>query len=177
MRRWSGLGDRADWLPAMLLVLLMVSGLAFAAPASGAESAGRVPRPVIERGTGEKCVEDTAFMRRNHMTLLKHQRDQTVHDGIRTKQYSLNGCIECHASRKTGSVGSVIGSDQNFCQACHSYAAVQLDCFECHASKPKPTASAMGTLGQGIAPGAGSAPIAQPSSGPAAGSMPMATTR
>ena len=120
----------------MLLALLMVFGTAFAALGTNAEPAGRVPKPVLERGTGEKCVEDTAFMRRNHMTLLKHQRDETVHNGIRTKRYSLNGCIECHASRKTG---SVIGSDQNFCQACHSYAAVQLDCFECHASKAAPT--------------------------------------
>jgi hypothetical protein len=68
------------------------------------------------------------------MELLKHQRDATTHQGIRTRKHSLNGCIECHASRKTNSVA---GSDQNFCQSCHSYAAVKLDCFECHASKPK----------------------------------------
>src|SRR5512140_3263901 len=125
----------------MLLVLLVVSGLAFAAPGSAAEPAGRVPKPVLERGTGEKCVEDTEFMRRNHMTLLKHQRDETVHSGIRTRQYSLNGCIECHASQKTG---RVIGSDENFCQGCHSYAAVQLDCFECHTSKPQSKVSLLG---------------------------------
>ena len=98
---------------------------------------GRVPKPVIEAGKGEKCVESTEFMRRNHMELLKHQRDETMHNGIRTRSYSLKGCIECHASRKTN---SVIGTDQNFCQSCHSYAAVKLDCFECHASKPKATA-------------------------------------
>ena len=107
--------------------------LALAAPAFSAESS-RVPKPVIEAAKGEKCVESADFMRRNHMELLKHQRDATMHQGIRTRNHSLNGCIECHASRKNN---SVVGSDQNFCQSCHSYTAVTIDCFECHASKPK----------------------------------------
>ncbi|MEK7875942.1 MAG: hypothetical protein AAB325_07130 [Pseudomonadota bacterium] len=114
-------------------MLLLVAALAIAAPVIAAD-ATRVPRPVIEAGKGEQCVESTDFMRRNHMELLKHQRDATTHQGIRTRNHSLNGCIECHASRKNN---SVVGSDQNFCQSCHSYAAVKLDCFECHASKPK----------------------------------------
>jgi len=107
--------------------------LAIAAPVCAAD-ATRVPKPVLEASQGEKCVESTEFMRRNHMELLKHQRDETMHKGIRTRSHSLQGCIECHASRKSN---SVIGTDQNFCQSCHSYAAVKLDCFECHASKPK----------------------------------------
>ena len=88
-------------------------------------------KPDVPRGKG--CVEDTPFMRRNHMELLKHQRDRTVHDGIRTIQHSLANCITCHAGKKTG---RVTGSD-GFCQSCHSYAGVVLDCFECHADKPK----------------------------------------
>ena len=111
--------------------------LAVASPVLAAD-AGRVPKPVIEAGEGEKCVESTGFMRKNHMDLLKHQRDETMHKGIRTRNHSLNGCIECHASRKNN---SVVGSDQNFCQSCHSYAAVKLDCFECHTSKPKASAA------------------------------------
>ena len=172
MRWWINNGDRPGWKMGLLLVLLMAPGVAVAAPGTGPEATGGVPKPAIERGKGDKCVEDTEFMRKNHMALLKHQRDETVHNGIRTKQYSLNGCIECHASRKTG---RVIGSDENFCQGCHSYAAVQLDCFECHASKPKSTASLMGTREQGIAPLTTSAPIAQPPSGPAAGNLPKGT--
>ncbi len=110
--------------------------LALAAPVFAAEI-GRVPKPVVEAGQGEKCVENTEFMRRNHMELLKHQRDETMHKGIRTRNHSLNGCIKCHASRKNN---SVVGNDQNFCQSCHSYVAAKLDCFECHSSKPKPPA-------------------------------------
>ena len=77
-------------------------------------------------------------MRRNHMELLKHQRDETMRSGIRTAQFSLNGCVQCHASAKTG---SVLGPE-GFCQSCHSYAGVKLDCFECHASKPGATRAA-----------------------------------
>ena len=117
----------------ILHLLLLVAVLALTAPVLAAESS-RVPKPVIEAGKGEQCVESTEFMRRNHMVLLKHQRDDTMRKGIRTTKYSLNGCIECHASRRNN---SVVGSDRNFCQSCHSYAAVKLDCFECHTSKPK----------------------------------------
>ena len=116
-----------------LCLLLLVCAVSLAAENITVPS-GRVPKPTVEQGKGDKCVEDTEFMRKNHMKLLLHQRDETVHKGIRTKKYSLQNCIECHASQKTN---SVIGSNQNFCQSCHSYAAVKLDCFECHANKPK----------------------------------------
>lgn len=105
-----------------------MTGAAFAADTS------RVPAPTITIEKGDKCVRDPEFMRRNHMELLKHQRDETVHKGVRGTDISLKGCIDCHASRKTN---SVIGSNENFCQSCHSYAAVKLDCFECHSSKPQ----------------------------------------
>lgn len=158
----------------LLLALLMVSGFALAAPGTDLETQSRVPKPALERGKGDKCVNDTEFMRKNHMTLLKHQRDETVHLGVRTKQYSLNACIECHASQKTG---RVIGSDENFCQGCHSYAAVQLDCFECHTSKPQSKVSLMGTRETGNAPVTTSATTAQPASDPAAANVPKATRR
>jgi len=125
-------------------LLLLVVALAFAAPVFAADSS-RVPKPVIEAAKGEKCVESTDFMRRNHMELLKHQRDETMHKGIRTRNHSLNGCIECHASRKNN---SVVGSDQNFCQSCHSYVAAKLDCFECHSSKPRPQAQKQADMAQ-----------------------------
>ncbi len=91
-------------------------------------------QPVIERATkGAQCVADPAFMRRNHMDLMKHQRDDTVHAGMRAGKFSLKGCVECHAGRETGSVAQ---AQTDFCVSCHSYAAVKIDCFECHASKP-----------------------------------------
>jgi hypothetical protein len=128
-RRWRNAGRFA--------IALLVAAASLAA-AETARAPSRVPLPAIEAGAGERCVEDTAFMRRNHMELLRHHRDQTVHDGIRTTKHSLANCITCHASRKTG---RVTGAD-GFCASCHSYAGVTLDCFECHADKPAATAAA-----------------------------------
>jgi hypothetical protein len=97
------------------------------------------PKPVVEKALkGEQCVEPTEYMRRNHMKLLTHQRDETVHEGIRTKKYSLKECINCHASQQTG---SVTAAKDNFCVSCHTYAAVKIDCFDCHSSKPQSTAT------------------------------------
>ncbi len=113
-----------------LLMVLLAAGVAFAA-----DKGGRTPVPVIERATlGEHCVADPAFMRRNHMDLLRHQRDDTVRGGIRGAKFGLKECIECHASAKTGSVAR---AETDFCTSCHSYAAVAIDCFECHTSKPR----------------------------------------
>ncbi len=104
-------------------------------------SAGDVPKPVIQKGEGDKCVEDTDYMRRNHMKVLNHHRDKTMHEGIRTKQHSLKGCIDCHATPNAAGQKTVLGKD-HFCQSCHSYAAVSVDCFQCHSSKPAGNATA-----------------------------------
>ena len=92
----------------------------------------RTPVPNMTAESPGKCIAPEEEMRRNHMEMLKHQRDRTLRSGIRGEAASLNACIECHASKKTG---SVLGSNDNFCQGCHSYVAVKLDCFECHQPK------------------------------------------
>lgn len=113
----------------LALALLLVACTVTAAP----------PLPPIERAAkGAQCVEDTALMRREHMNLLKHQRDQTVFGGIRGAKHSLKDCVACHASTKTGSVAAAQG---DFCISCHSYAAVKIDCFECHTGKPPAVAA------------------------------------
>lgn len=123
---------------AVALSLACAAALAADAPMPRGDAvASRVPQPTIERGKGEQCVADPAYMRRNHMDLLSHQRDETVHRGVRDAKSSLKGCIECHASAETGSV-AVAKTD--FCVSCHTYAAVKVDCFQCHASKPQTTA-------------------------------------
>ena len=88
--------------------------------------------PAVAISAPGQCVEDTQFMRRNHMELLKHHRDRTVHEGVRTTQHSLANCVACHAGRETG---RVTGSSDAFCEGCHRYAAVKLDCFECHTDR------------------------------------------
>ena len=97
----------------------------------------RAPVPDIPRGKGEQCVEETDFMRKNHMELILHQRDETMHRGIRTKKHSLKECIECHAvNDNNGQPVSHLDS-KHFCVQCHEYASVSIDCFDCHASKPR----------------------------------------
>ena len=115
----------------VLVALLAVAVPAQADAPSGAR-ASRVPQPTVAATAAGSCVEDTAFMRRNHMELIRHQRDLTVHEGIRTTRHSLANCVNCHADPKTG---RVTGSKDAFCEGCHSYAAVKLDCFECHANR------------------------------------------
>ncbi len=109
----------------------------------------RVPVPAISvnKDKAEKCVEPTDEMRRNHMNYILHQRDETMHQGIRTSKHSLKNCVECHADPKTG---SVLGKD-GFCATCHQYAAVAIDCFSCHtdkAEKPAKAGSDAGSLGR-----------------------------
>ena len=114
---------------AMIGLLAALAGSAVLA----ADPAGRTPRPVVEKATaGTSCVAPPEVMRRSHMDFLKHQRDDTVHGGIRGAKFSLKGCIECHASTQTGSVNQ---AGTNFCVSCHSYAAVKIDCFGCHTGK------------------------------------------
>lgn len=96
-----------------------------------------VPMPDVPKGKGDQCVEDTDFMRKNHMELILHQRDETMYKGIRTKKHSLKECIECHAVKDESNQFVSVASPKHFCRACHDYAAVKIDCFECHASKPK----------------------------------------
>ena len=97
-----------------------------------------VPLPAISPGQGDSCVEDTDFMRREHMNLLKHQRDETMRKGIRNEQYSLIECINCHVVEGPDAIPLTVASPDHFCRSCHDYAAVNIDCFQCHASRPEP---------------------------------------
>jgi hypothetical protein len=83
-----------------------------------------------------KCVEPVEDMRRNHMSYILHQRDATVHAGIRTSRHSLAKCISCHVQKDDSGQFVPINSKGQFCQICHEFAAVEIDCFECHATVP-----------------------------------------
>jgi hypothetical protein len=133
--------------------------------------AGRTAKPVIEIANPGKCVAPVDEMRRNHMEMLKHQRDRTMRQGIRGEPASLNACIECHASKKTG---SVLGSNENFCQSCHSYAAVKLDCWDCH--QPKAGFKATGVKTMTAPARARQQPRAAPSSQPPAPVLPASAS-
>ncbi len=85
--------------------------------------------PAIQQLTDKRCVEDTAFMRANHMKLLATWRDDVVRDGKRfytatdgrTVEMSLTGsCLKCHSNK------------ERFCDRCHDYAGVKPTCWNCH---------------------------------------------
>lgn len=117
------------WRNLRVLLVMVLSVLCM----SSAWAAQTTPYK-LDIGRGGQCVKDPVWMRKNHMHLLKHQRDETVHKGIRDDQISLKNCIECHASLKDD---SVIAREDSFCVACHRYEAVKIDCFECHSGTRK----------------------------------------
>ncbi|MEE9343232.1 MAG: hypothetical protein V3V12_06350 [Gammaproteobacteria bacterium] len=97
----------------------------------------KIAEPVTHFSDTQACVEPEDEMRRNHMEYILHQRDETVHDGIRTRQYALEECINCHATKDTTTGEFIrVEDDRHFCASCHIYAAVKIDCFQCHADVP-----------------------------------------
>jgi len=143
--------SRRTWLSFVRLWQALLLGVFLAVCLPAAAQTTVVPSgtsqglgPLVTKARGGQCVDDPVFMRRNHMALLKHQRDDTMHGGVRNGKYSLKACVACHASEASQSVSAEAG---DFCQSCHTYAAVKIDCFGCHASKP-PAAGAQAALAQ-----------------------------
>lgn len=132
-------------LCSLLVAAMAVSGGSVFAHEKKKDS--RVPMPYMEVPQGVKCDEPADVMRRNHMKLILHKRDDTMHNGIRTSKHSFKNCVNCHANPKTG---SVLGKE-GFCASCHHYAAVKIDCFECHTDRAEKKATVPAkpaTLGQ-----------------------------
>lgn len=96
-----------------------------------------IPAAQSRFSEAQGCVEPTEEMRRNHMEYILHKRDETMHKGIRTRQHSLNECINCHVSDAPDAPR--VSSEKHFCNSCHTYAAVKIDCFQCHADRPVKT--------------------------------------
>jgi len=117
--------------------LLLLSGFSLNSLAAG-ETRAISPTPL-----GEACVEPTDVMRANHMDFLLHQRDKTMHQGIRTKQHSLTECINCHATPGEDGKIARVSTPEHFCAGCHTFVGVKLDCFECHADRPVSSFSAL----------------------------------
>ena len=67
----------------------------------------------------DACVAPTPFMRRSHFELIKHQRDITVHEGIRKTDNSLAGCIDCHVRKDVQGQHVAVNASGEFCAACH----------------------------------------------------------
>lgn len=110
----------------------------------GSASGDSAVTPGSKAAGMDACVAPTDTMRRNHMDFLKHDRDKTVHKGIRDTQYSLAACVDCHAAKAASGGFRPVDSDDQFCSSCHEYVAVSLTCFQCHSNKPKRQLSSLG---------------------------------
>jgi hypothetical protein len=116
------------------------------------------PEPTAVAGTAKaaklkQCVEPTDFIRRNHMELIKHQRDETVHKGVRATKHSLVGCVDCHVQLDKQGRAVPVNAEQQFCDACHEKIGMELTCFACHSPVPNGPRSGGLALQEGYDPG------------------------
>ena len=114
----------------LLLILALMLGAA--APAV-AQDYG----PDIPKATGEPHPEGNDYMRRWHMTMMKHDRDVTMYEGVRPVGASLAQCFDCHTVKDEQGTPVTYEDERHFCRTCHDYAAVKVDCFDCHRSTPE----------------------------------------
>lgn len=126
---------------------IMLTGLMALSVSSFAGELGPKPPKAKQRFSAEQaCVEPIADIRKNHMDYLLHKRDQTLREGVRTKQHSLVECINCHVTPNEKGEYARFGDDKYFCSSCHNYAAVKVDCFDCHSDLPQDAATHMHSL-------------------------------
>ncbi len=123
------------------IVLVPAMLLGTVSPAMADSLLPEIPEAQDRFSDTQGCVEPTDEMRKNHMKYILHQRDETVHEGVRDKQHSLVECINCHVSDAPDAPR--VSSEKHFCNSCHTYAAVSIDCFQCHADRPVKTSGYM----------------------------------
>lgn len=116
--------------------LMLACGLIASIAEVSAEAIGGFVVSSSRAARETSCVEPAETMRRRHMEFIRHQRDITVRGGVRGTKYSLSGCVACHAGYDRAGEPVPINARGQFCNACHRYAAVTLNCFDCHATIP-----------------------------------------
>ena len=96
------------------------------------------PNLVLPSKENQKlCVEDSIYMRTNHMILLNNWRYEVVRQGKRTfipddhRNFDMSltkTCLDCHSNAA------------QFCDQCHNYIGVSPYCWDCH-TEQLPTGS------------------------------------
>ncbi|MBK5936555.1 MAG: sulfur reduction protein DsrJ [Halorhodospira halophila] len=124
---------RLAWIGSGAALVLVATGLALAIgglPGNGGEPSALADRP---EPRGDACIHDDAgTMRREHMDLLRAHKDESVREGRRDADKSLQGCVNCHATPAEQQAQGV--PEMAFCTSCHEYTAVEMACFQCHSS-------------------------------------------
>lgn len=81
---------------------------------------------LAKRDGAVECVDDTDYMRANHMKILKDERVKYVRHDDQTDKNSIKGCFTCH-------------DYDNFCAECHKYNGVEPGCMSqtggCHSTE------------------------------------------
>ena len=126
----------------------LVAGIVLAIPAMQVEAESTHVLKGSKAASLTSCVvPQTEEVRRNHMDHLKHDRDEAVIDGDRSIKYSLAACVDCHAA-SDGKGGYVpVNAEDQFCDGCHEYVAVELPCFQCHRTTPESGQKKLGSTG------------------------------
>ena len=128
-----------NFLPFTIVALVFFAGI----NSVNASQDSLGPKITIQESSGDKCILSPAEMRRQHPDMLKHDRIATLRKGIRAKadggnlDGSLKQCVNCHAIKDDNNNYVRIDNDQHFCVSCHQYAAVSIDCFQCHRDIPE----------------------------------------
>jgi len=110
-----------------IFLVLMTSPLWFNAVSGGSVQPPQLSPPP---NGSEQCVEAVEYMRSFHMDLLNEWRNEVVRNGKRAYVSTANGrtfdmslsrtCMDCHSNKA------------EFCDRCHTYAAVTPYCWDCH---------------------------------------------
>ncbi len=119
----------------LLLITLVFCGVGLRMVYAG--NPEDIPPPKGKYSEETICVEPVEVMRRQHFDFILDHRDRTVIEGIRTTQYSLNSCIDCHITPNEQGEYARYSEDTHFCASCHQFAAVNIDCFQCHSDRPE----------------------------------------
>lgn len=82
--------------------------------------------------------DEPNVMIRDHPAFLLSYRTAFVHSSTEIPFGNLEGCVTCHVTNDASNKPVGFDDPRHFCRSCHNTAAVSIDCFECHQSRPTP---------------------------------------
>ncbi len=118
--------NKGTIIPGLIVFVLFVT---FPIWFSMFTTAGELPKPELPPGGEKHCVASAEYMRANHMQLLNEWRDNVLRDadreileidGVKYPKGLQMACMKCHSQK------------EKFCDSCHTYAAVDPYCWDCH---------------------------------------------
>lgn len=121
-----------------VLALLLLAPAVVAAGQVAADG-WTAPAPDFSRLARVHRSQDPTVMIRNHPNFLMHKRGVVVYSGVRSKDESIERCVTCHVTKDASGQPVDFENPKHFCTECHNQAAVTIDCFDCHNSKPIPS--------------------------------------